>query len=507
MAISDTLAKAILGAISNNTGTFSGFNTLNTDFITNINIESPVIGDILIKDVADVEQVRTVLVSQPLVNQQKVFQNLAFMNNTGVSKLNSPEFEKWSKNYINSSPEILFIAEYIVDDVKVGFLIAWEKYFDSTHYHVFKKNTLKSNDKFERILVLDANSLKTESEYYYDYVTKTLNLNVDVNNTYIILDTSIKEDRVYEYKITAQRVPLKIEQVDFDSILESKKLTKTVNINEIGVGTIFDFAEATLGSVDLAWVVALMNDKIPFFGTNSLNKRMTTFDLEQDEFFQKFVLIPSRVNNVLTLLSNCIYLFGVKNTISHFLKLLGGLGLDFRDAFILAIDEKELSFSYDVFFNSIKSSVPSLNISLQIAETANVAGLNRLSKLSIVLPVKTGTEKFMTLEGMSAVLKYVNTFYVSAIYSQDNSIALQRLLDNILNPPTTAHSLEGEDLSTLLESKSTADDQTMHVVALPRPTSGPESGTSTTSPESSGTNTASVPGQSAAPGTGAPRIP
>src|SRR3990167_10109269 len=71
-----------------------------------------------------------------------------------------------SGNFVDLEPKILFITEYIVGDEYVGLLIVWERYFNATHYEVFKRNVFGFKSDFERILFLDSNSLSEERAHY-----------------------------------------------------------------------------------------------------------------------------------------------------------------------------------------------------------------------------------------------------------------------------------------------------------------------------------------------------
>src|SRR3990167_8045388 len=106
-----------------------------------------------------------------------------------------------SGNFVDLEPKILFITEYIVSDEYVGLLIVWEKYFNATHYEVFKRNVFGFKSNFERILFLDSNSLSEERAHYMDYINNVLGFSsVSESDVYVVLDTFVKQDRIYEYK-------------------------------------------------------------------------------------------------------------------------------------------------------------------------------------------------------------------------------------------------------------------------------------------------------------------
>jgi len=110
-------------------------------------------------------------------------------------------YEKFAREYAKNQPTIFFISDYYVDKQFIGTLICWRKYFDSTHYEVFKKNTFKEGAQFERILFLDVVNLDNESKLYSDFIKNKLGLDrLDLSKYCVILDTMVKDDRIYANK-------------------------------------------------------------------------------------------------------------------------------------------------------------------------------------------------------------------------------------------------------------------------------------------------------------------
>jgi hypothetical protein len=388
---------------------------------------------------------------------------------SGLDKADNPHFEKFSKNYINSEPELICVVEYFVDDKSVGALLVWEKFFDSTHYEVFKKNLFKEDANFERILFLDSQSLEEETKNYIDYLKNTVGLDLDENKVFVILDTVVKEDRIYEYKIRASRVPKRAAEVDYDFILESKQLTKQVVVDQNNRSNIFDFAGSVLGSKDLAWTIALLNEKVLFFGKGVIEKPLVDADLDRNAENEEFVLVANNLDNIVTIINESVSLFGVKDTMLYFIKVLGGLGQDFKDSFKDSIDETRNVFSYDKFRESIKNKIPVFSLSLRIAESTDAFAISELSKLAINVPKNTGTESFSNVESITKLVKFVNDTYLACLYSQDNSEKVRSILDSIGKPKDTSASPdtvtqatnETEDWKKItgLEQQTTPDNQ------------------------------------------------
>lgn len=360
-------------------------------------------------------------------------------NNPNIKKFANPEFENFSKKFINSEPELLFVCEYFVDGVSIGVLCVWERFPDATHYEVFKKNLFSADAKFERVLFLDSVRLEEETTYYIDYIQKVLGISINQDEIYIMLDTTIKEDRIYEYRIRAARVPKAAAEVDYDFILEGKKLTKEVAVDDVSVNTIFDFAGVTLGSKDLAWTIAVMNETVPYFGRGPFEKPIGSLDLPLNENQDKFIMLANDSQNILKIFNESISLFNLKDTITNLINSLGGLPVDFREAFLDSVDEVAKTFSYDFFKKQIRSKSPVYNLILDVSETANIKKADvtsRLSKLSIALPTDKGSESLSSVEKLTRILAFVNKTFLAVIYAQDDTGKLQEMLEELRSLPT-----------------------------------------------------------------------
>jgi len=339
----------------------------------------------------------------------------------GVIKKEYPEFERFAKNYINDDPEILFVSEYIVEDHFAGVLVVWEKYHDSTHYEVFKRNIFNSNEEFDRVLFLDTANLEEEKEHYADYIRDTLNfVDLDKSEYYVMLDTVLKDDRIYEYKISATRVPKNAKEVDYDLILESKGFLNNLGVNATSQNTIFDFSKGSLGSKDLAWAVAMTNEFLPFFGLAAAERPMINFATSENVFKDTLqVMIAKNLNDIRCIIGESVGLFGATETFSHVIDVLGGLPTLFKESFIFGLDETRNVFSYDQFKESIGPKIPVLQRIFEIAESGDAKSLNELSDLSIVTPLNKGTESLSAMVGLSRVFKFVNDYYLAVSYAQE----------------------------------------------------------------------------------------
>ena len=238
---------------------------------------------------------------------------------TDIEIIKKLGFDRTTKNYINSEPQILFVSEYKVDDKQAGVLLVFEKFFESTHYEIFKRNIFSTNSEFERILFIDSKNLEDERKNYISYIKDILGFsNMDENNIFIYHDNELKSDRIYEYKIRATFVPRIVDEIDYDSILESKDLLKTIQL-VTSTANIFNFSTFSLGSDEQAWIISLLNEKLMFFG------KLAKEPLRNFINVGDVILVPSSVEDVMKIINDSVILFGVKNTVSRLIGLIGEL--------------------------------------------------------------------------------------------------------------------------------------------------------------------------------------
>lgn len=350
----------------------------------------------------------------------------------GISTVRS--FEQALSDYINFSPELICVVEYVVGGEFKGVLLVWEKYFKSTHYEVYKKNLFNYNAQFERILFLDAVSLTEETQYYLSYVNDIVGLNVNKEKYYIILDTNIKPDRIYEYKIKAFKVPTASSNISYGHILQSKLLTNSVVVNTNNNNTIYDFAQATMANKDLAWIVALMNDNTSYFGMEPLVKKMVDYNLPVDKFGQKFAYVVNDKKDIMTIFNESVSLFKITGTVQQLLLLLGGIGVNigFNKNIIASIDTNKNTFSYDrfrtlmltryVFFNTYLSLIGSTPLMIPT--------LSGLKKLDSFVMKNTGSAPFSSIANITNILKFINGYYIVLSYYVNNTAQIEDLLDS-----------------------------------------------------------------------------
>jgi len=353
-----------------------------------------------------------------------------FINNVFKRK-----FESFAKTYVNNEPEILCACEYYVGDKLFGSLLIWEKFFDSTHYEVFKRNLFISDSKFERVLFLDAVSLEGEKQHYINYLKDTVGLNFDFQNILVFFDPVIKPDRVYEYKILASRVPKDANEVEFDMILESRNLVRKSVVDSTSQNTIFDTSAAIFGSRDLAWILGILNEDSVFFGKLGVRSPLARFYGTKEDGSESEIISPFDINDVLKIIHEAISLFGYSATLDRIITEIDGLTLDFKAAALASLDEARGVFSYDTFRETIKKTSPIFNIVIQVSESGDRAqALSALSKISIIIPQNSGTEELSSVDGLTKIFKFINEIYLSTQLAQDKDIfdELNKIRTNLL---------------------------------------------------------------------------
>jgi hypothetical protein len=339
-------------------------------------------------------------------------------SNSSPTVVSSGSDDRFAVNYVSTEPEILFVCEYIVNDQMCGALLVWEKFYDSTHYEVFKRNVFQSDSVFERVLFLDVASLEEEKSYYVDYLKNTLGFtDLNFDNIYVFFDDVIKQDRIYEYKIKASRIPVKANDVDYDMILKSKNLLNSVDVIPGSTSTIFDMAGAYLGSSDLAWGISIVNSDLNFFGRNASEKSIGSLTKNTS------IYVPKDLNYVLDLFTQSMSLFELRDVFVHLLDSVGGLPNEYTIAFINSIDEQKNTFSYDVFKYTIQEAIPIFSTLSIIAQTQLVGAIGELAKLNIVIPSNSGSELITSIDGITNIFKFINSILVSISYAQESGVS------------------------------------------------------------------------------------
>lgn len=353
---------------------------------------------------------------------QSVIQNI---QSVGGKKINNSIFDNTSdevlqklNNFLDNQPHILFTCDYVVDEQEIGALIVFQKYFDATHYEVFKDNKFDNDPEFERILFLNSEALKEETKRFLPYVRDILGFELDETSCFIILDDNIKKDRIYEYFIRAAFLPSDIRQIIYTVIMKSKDQLKTV---EVGTNqSVLSLALSLLSSQQFAWIISLLNPKIPFFGKSAVDTNI--FDI------QKNVLIPKNNDDLMKIIKDSIYLFGAKIALSSLISDLGSarnqLGIlneEITQIFIDSIDESRGFFSADFFRKKMIEVSNSFKLFSNIAGSSGESEKKKqLFSAGVSVPAVTGELSFNSLQSLSDILNLVRTIDYAITYVRDN---------------------------------------------------------------------------------------
>lgn len=338
------------------------------------------------------------------------------------------------KAYSAASPTILFVADYVVNDKFIGCLVVWAKYFNSTHYEIFKSNLFSDNRDFQRIIFLDSKNLRQETLNYYPYIRDYLGItNFSVDDIYIILDTAVKKDRIYQYKIKATQLPTSKYDLDYDAILESRQKTNSHGVSK--KDTIFSWAYF-MGDTKYSWVVSIMNDKVPFFDVDLL-----TSDLNL-QAYSPDIILPKNSEDLIVMIKESISLFGCKDTFDNILKLLSGTYDCIESEFLESVDDTTNSFSYVKFIDLIKKK--------QVKATEDTFYTTNL--LSYI--TKT-SDSLTTLDGISQVLDLAMKIYVHYVASDSMAIVEKSIADAAAIAPPPPPELQQTPAATENSSVAT----------------------------------------------------
>ncbi len=352
---------------------------------------------------------------------------------TGLSKVIRPQFERDARNYITDEPEIIFVSEYFVDQKFIGLLICFSRYNDSTHYEIFKRGIFGESAKFRRMLFLDKVSLESELNSFLPYIHNTMGFrDLQESDIFVVLDTQVQEDRIYEYSISASRVPSSAAEIDYDLILEMQDhLGFSILVGNV---TLFNFANAVFATRsptgNLAWLLSVVNEGITFFGRSAAESALIGNITNLREVLANPALgirggakiyWPKDFMNFLSIYGESVSLFGLKDTFKNLLLLLGGLPQYMSSITLKCVDENAGSFSYSTFRNELKKDTPVFNLIYEIAQTKDADALAQLEQTNTILPMNEGTESITGIAGLSAVLKFINATYLALSYAQEDA--------------------------------------------------------------------------------------
>lgn len=345
----------------------------------------------------------------------------------GVKELPPPslaeQIQKIRENskFTENKPTILFISDYIVDDQFIGILIVFEKYLNATHYEIFKKNKFDNEPKFERVLFLDSVALEQETKNFLPFLISA-GFSLDADSVLIVLDNNIKQDRIYEFFVRSGRVPQAINELNLELIMKSKNMLNSAMSSE--GSTIKSISSSLFGAPESSWIIALLNDFVPFFG-NPLG-----FSQGQE------IIFPKDTSQLMKIINDAVYLFGAKISLVHLLSILGSIHTfdvskkkpgrineEIFQSFSESIDELNGTFSFD-FLNSFL---------LENSET-----FKALSE-STTLNKKTGTLPFGSLENLSQIFSYIQSLDFSVMNFQQT----------IVDPLPVAATQETQDLMAI----------------------------------------------------------
>lgn len=266
-------------------------------------------------------------------------------------------YERFSQGFVEGEPKMLFAIDYFVDGEFKGILLVWKKYFDATHYEVYKRNIFSKltqgdkEPKFSRVLFLAEEQLIIERSKYIDYIMKIDGIQLKESELFIFHDPHITEDRIYQYKVRAARVPRKVDEVDYDYTLLSQENAYIIDLPNSDLRDIYGTSARIFGNRNQSWMLALLNDKLKQFSPKSLNAPVSLVTKE--------LVVPNNYagGEVFKIIEDSIFLFGVKATFKRMFEIMGGLPDVFVDTFLDNFDPADRVFHSDRFSTQILSKI------------------------------------------------------------------------------------------------------------------------------------------------------
>ncbi len=293
-------------------------------------------------------------------------------------------------------PDMFFVAEYFTPQKGFsGVIVAWENYYGATHYSVYKRAKLTATADWKRILVLDSTTLQKETAQFLPYVNSRLKIPMKPEQGYCIMDSDVRFDNIYEYKVVAGFFPSS-ENFKYDVILNSKALTR--NVAPLPTDTIDTVAQSAMGSPDYAWILALCNRDIQFFSPAAATQQIRSV-----LGIGSYVIVPNDLNDIAKLFVESAYYFGLEKTVSNVLSELNPIAnSQFFKAVSESFDEPSSTFSFRSLNTRLATAYPAYGKILSNASNnvgtsgvtlfnyADIVGFDSLAKLNLfILQLRT----------------------------------------------------------------------------------------------------------------------
>jgi hypothetical protein len=364
---------------------------------------------------------------------EQIAKTLGVPKGTADSLDNPTAKRENAQKFSTGRTELMFVAEYAPQDTFIGTLLVWERYYSATHYEVYKRNITSSSTSWSRILFIDKASLTTETESFKPYIKDKLGLDID-RNYYAILDTGVKDDRIYEYKVVASFYPTSSE-IDFSSILESKGLVTFIDATN-SADTVFEVSAKTLGSESFAWIIALLNDRVSFFGRAAATNPA--------HFDGSKVIIPKTMTHIVQIIQESIHFFGIKSTFLNLLNKTRAANTldDFFRLAVVSVDEQKNVMSYTEFMRALTGQLPAfsnLNKLIQGSQAKpTTAPLDvyriqlmkqAVEKIPVSIPTYDDVTSFDNITSLTLMFFRINSILIAALYAQDNEPAIKKALN------------------------------------------------------------------------------
>lgn len=372
-----------------------------------------------------------------LGKQSNLSAKVSLSNFDGLSY--SDALGKFSAVYSGNGPKIMFVSEYIVNNEFKGVLVCWKKYSSSTHYAVWKKNFF-SVDKtdFERVIVLSVQDLANETKNFIPYLVNNMGMTSLPDDLIVVLDTNVKKDRVYSYKIKASRVPASPKEVDYHHSLKQHPFAYAQLPIASSTQNIFDFSRVYFGDKSLAWVLCLLNNKLRYFGED---RYKPIKELVKDGK----ILVPSQMVYLSKALFESFAIFADEDVVVDLIDKCGGMNEEFVQIIKDSFDDNSETFDKEYFKNTLTNRFPYLAdvqsklepLIKEISDSLSVVAGDSLSdklygalsdvvEAASVLEAKTDIKEdklvIRSLSDLSTLMNYLSAYMNAIVLYQDNNL-------------------------------------------------------------------------------------
>jgi hypothetical protein len=340
---------------------------------------------------------------------------------------------------------------------------------EATHYEIYRKNHVALNSGYEKIGQFTYRQLIEERDRgagqgLLPYVREVLKIdNASDSSLLYFLDTNIKMDSIYSYRIVSVKV-CENERVDYLYALRSAGFLDYMTLQQFqsspSINRLLLWGVRLYGDQRFRWVISLVNKNLDYFG----NRAGRLIDRTTANIASQYVNFINNARYLDKMIKESISKFGAYKTYIHLFEELGGLNQTLfnilqstgNDAIIV---DGSNSFNFTRFKERVANEYAIFDLTLK---ALNVADSQRVVEQvfggGVDFPPQEGYVNIADIGGATQVFDFVERIFhlltVAEGQSEQVSAGLQRII------------VEDEEVQDIISQSSAEYIEQAHTDAL-----------------------------------------